>query len=334
MLNRYLARLSLLVLLLPAGCVAYEPGPVSITLEEGQSGRIYFQSVDAYDFPEMIVGRTPGRVIHGDLSLPAADAPLRGAVILSHGSGGVGSRQERMAELLVAEGFMAFTLDHFSPRDVGSTARDQIRITEQGMLADVAAAQKLLATHPRLEASEIGHMGWSKGAVVALAGSVARFAGYAEMLEPLAFSIAFYPFCGFDVSEEKLASPLLILIGSEDNWTPAPPCSAAVNALEARGEPAEIELYQGAQHGFDSRSPDFEIGSAITVRRTDPACALIVDQNGLTRSRDGAQQLGTLDGRIAYLRACGVRGVGFGGNATARAASRDRVLSFIARYLP
>ena len=331
-MRHWLAALTLAFL--PSGCVAYKPGPVSITLEDGRQGRIYFTSVDAYDFSDMIAGQTPTRVIHGDLTLPPEGVDLRGAVILSHGSGGAGGLHRRYADWLAGLGYAAFLLDHFSPREVGSTARDQIRITEQGMVADVIAAQTFLATHPRLEDTQIGHIGWSKGGVTALAASVERFAGYAGAETPLAFTAAFYPFCGFDISEERLASPLLIQIGAEDDWTPAAPCATAAAALKANGQPVEIAVYPGAQHGFDSRAADTQFSSAITVRRADARCLLEVAADGRTVSKDGEHDLSSLPTRVAYLRECGERGVGYGGQSAARAASKERLRAFIEQHLP
>ena len=198
-------------------CSSYEPGDVSITLDEGQSGRVYFTSKDAYDFPDMIAGAAPGRIIDGELTLPPAQTRLRGAIILSHGSGGPSRLHKRYAEDLTQAGFIVLRLDHFGPRNVGSTARDQLRITAQGMLLDVIAAQRLLATHPRLTADQIGHIGWSKGGITALSAAVDRLSGYAGRPAPLAFAAAFYPFCLLDLGQEKLSSPLLIQVGAEQS---------------------------------------------------------------------------------------------------------------------
>lgn len=313
-------------------CVSlpYSPGPVSISLDGSETGRVTFVSSDPYDFPDMIAGTAPQRIVHGDLVMPAGDGPVRGTAILSHGSGGTGSRQERMAEVLAEAGYASLIMDHFGPREIGSTVRDQLRVTAQTMMADVFAARDLLVSHPRIEGERIGVIGWSKGAITAALSSVERLAGYADGGgDRLAFSIAFYPFCGWDLDAEVLATPTLYLMGAEDNWTPAAPCLRQAEAWTATGQPIEVEVYEGARHGFDSRSPDFEIGRAITVRDTSPACTLTVDESGLTRTVKGEQNLGTLESRLVFLNICGVRGVSFGGNEAARDASRTRVLEFL-----
>ena len=330
----FLAAMIWFGLLMQASCAEYQPGPVSITIDRGQEGRIFFTSQDAYDFADMVSGTAPSRVIHGDLSLPPADVPLRGGVILSHGSGGPSGLHERMGERLAKQGLAVFRLDHFGPRNVGSTARDQIRITAQGMLVDVFSARRLLATHPDIEATQIGHMGWSKGGIVALSSSVDRLARYAGAEVPLAFAVAYYPFCNFDLGAEKLSTPLLIQIGAEDTWTPPDHCRTLADAWQAKGQPVEIDIYASARHGFDSRAPDSEFSGAITVRDTSEKCMLKVDGDGRTVSQDGAYELTSPDGRIAYLKACGTRGVTYGGNSTAREASFARIEAFIDKALP
>ncbi|MEL7000677.1 MAG: prolyl oligopeptidase family serine peptidase [Pseudomonadota bacterium] len=314
-------------------CVAYEPGPVSADLSGGGDGRIWFQSVDVYDFPDFANG-PPVRVIHGDLTLP--EGPVRGAVILSHGSGGPSALHRRYARWLEDQGLATFLIDHFGPRNVGSTVRDQIRITEQGMMADVIAAQRLLASHPALDPSRIGHIGWSKGASTGLLASVDRFSALAGRDAPLAFVAGFYPFCGVDMSGERLSSPLLVMIGDNDDWTLPRTCVAAVAALNASETDAraEIVVYPGARHGFDGTASDRTISGAVTVRDDSPRCLLKATADGAMQTLDGQRNVSSRDARIAYLRACGVRGVQYGGNADARGASEVRLKVFIDRHLP
>ncbi|MFK7943498.1 MAG: dienelactone hydrolase family protein [Paracoccaceae bacterium] len=324
--------LALAVLLVVPACVVlpYSPGPVSITLAGGEDGRITFVSEDPYDFPDMISGAGPDRIVHGDLILPDGDGEVRGTAILSHGSGGTGARQDRMAETLVKAGYAAFIMDHFAPREIGSTVADQLKVTAQTMMADVFAAQDLLATHPRIDKNRIGVIGWSKGAITAALSAVDRVAGYADGgADRMAFAIAFYPFCGWDLDAETLASPTLYLMGSEDDWTPAAPCVRQAEVWQAAEQPIAWEVYDGARHGFDSRSPDFTIGRAITVRDVTPKCTLVVTLEGRTQTVDGAQHLSSIEARKAYLDVCGERGVGFGGDPVAREASRSRVLQFL-----
>ncbi len=305
------------------------PVPAAANLSAGGAGWLGIATTTPYDFPDMIAGHAEPAEILGKLLLPEGE--VRGAAILSHGSGGIGGRQDRMAEALVEAGYAALILDHFTTRDIGSTVRDQLRLTAQGMLADVMAARRLLASHPRIPADRIGVIGWSKGAITATLGAVDRLAGYAAGgPDRLAFAIAFYPFCGFDLASEALATPVLMLLGERDNWTPAAPCVALAEAWRAADQPAEAVVFAGAEHGFDARSFfTFRIGRAITVRDTSPRCLLTADAEGRTVTLDGGHRLDSLAGREAFLADCGERGVRFGGDSAARRASYARVFAFL-----
>lgn len=294
---------------------------------------IMFAGSDPYDFAGM--ADAPAREIKGRLVLPPGNGIVRGAAILSHGSGGTGSRQYRMAEVLAEAGYASLIVDHFGPRDIGSTVEDQLRVTAQDMMADVFSARALLATHPRIPEDRVGVIGWSKGAITASLAAVDRLAGFAAPDGArMAFSIAFYPFCGWDLDDETLANPTLYLMGEEDNWTPPGPCVRQAEVWAAQGQPIEWEVYPDARHGFDSNAPNFEIGRAITVRDTSPGCTLRVDADGNTVTVEGDLGVDTLERRREFLDTCGVRGVTFGGQTEALEASRQRVLDFLEVTLP
>lgn len=327
-------RVALLLMVL-AGCgLAAAPlAPVAETLADGRSGDIAFETLTPYDFPELIDGTAPSDRISGTLRMPEGTGPVRAAMILSHGSAGAGGRQSRMAEHLVQQGIAAFTLDHFGPRGITSTVRDQLRLTEQTMAVDLFAAAALLATHPRIPADRIGAMGWSKGATAVTLAAVDRVATFAGA-PPLASAVAFYPFCGFDLGDEPLASPLLLLLGGADDWTPAPPCENLVANWQSRGAPAEVLTFPDAPHGFDSRLfVTVPIGRAITVRDRSPACVLDLDPAGSAVTLDGRHRLTDFDARTAYLETCGVRGVHFGADRSAARAAYARIDQFLAARL-
>lgn len=310
-------------------------GPRVERLSGREGGAVTFTSTTPYDFADARAGGQPTATVAGQVTFPPEGQTIRGAAILSHGSGGPGGRQTRMAERLAGQGIVAFALDHFGPRDVDSTVRDQLRLTAQAMLADIAAARDLLATHPEIEAGRIGVIGWSKGGIAASLGAVERLAGYVGLADPpLAFAVAFYPFCGFDLDEEPLSAPLLYLVGEEDDWTPPDPCARQARAWAEAGQPVEIEVFEGALHGFDSRTfTSFEIGRAITVHDTSPACTLTVDGEGNSVTLDGSGGVTTVAERRAFLDRCGRRGVTFGGDSQARAAAKARLDSFLDRVL-
>ncbi len=311
------------------------PGPPLERLDTAASGEIAVTTLAPYDFPELIEGIAPASAVTGRLHLPEGEGEVLGAAILSHGAGGTGSRQDRAAERLVAQGYAALVLDHFGPRGIGSTVRDQLRATEQTMVVDLYAARALLATHPRIPEDRIGVIGWSKGGTTTVLASVERIASYAAPKGGrFAFAVAFYPFCGFALGDEQLATPLLMLLAGEDDWTPAAPCVDLAAEWEQAGEPAEAVLYEGAPHGFDARMFfDVTVGRAISVRDRSPRCTLDLAPDGSTVTLDGAFTLASVAERRAFLAACGERGVTFGGDSAAREDALDRLDAFIAAQL-
>lgn len=289
---------------------------------------------EGYDFADFIDAQSSPVAIEGSLVLPE-DVPPRGAAILSHGAAGPGGRQERTAMLLAEAGWAALILDHFAERGVRSVARDQIRVSEQQMASDIFRARDTLIQRLNLEPAQIGAIGWSKGATAVTLAAVKRLQGMlAPDTPPLAFAAAFYPFCGFQLDDEALASPLLLLLAGKDDWTPSPPCLRQAEAWQAANQPVSAMLYETAEHGFDSRAGRFEIDSAITVREVSARCTLRVDRSGRTVSLDGAHSLATADARRAFLALCGERGVTFAGDAESGEDARMRLLSFATRSVP
>lgn len=321
----------LLMTVFGAGCASYEPDAITSSLAGEPSGRIWFVSKDPYDFAAMADNSGEDIVIHADLVEPTTEWN-GSAVILSHGSGGTSRHTFDYADDLARRGYAAMVIDHFTPRRVINTAHEQVRVTEQMMVADVYAALDLLATHPKIAPDRIGVVGWSKGGIVAVLAAVERVARTMNGDGPrLAFAAAFYPYCGFTFPGDRLASPLLMLLGELDDWTPSPPCLALADDLKSRGQPVETVVFPGARHGFDGQSPLRSDPGWITIRDTSPKCTLVVGQDGVTRSKDGDYDVSTYDSRVRFLKACAVRGASIAGDAEARTQSRALLFDFIRR---
>ena len=338
MRHRPFAILGLLPIL--AACMRYEPGPPAKSLGAADSGRLYFESLDPFDFVGMTDGSAKSVVGVGDLEFPNGAARSRGlvpAVIVLHGSGGVSLRHRRRASELRKLGFATFVIDTFTPRNLMSSIYDQAQVSSQGMTADVYAALRLLATHPRLDGKRIGIMGFSKGGIVATYASVERLANFYDALSGghrFAFAIAYYPLCQLNLdTKDRLAGSLLLLLGEKDDYTPPEPCVRMANSLKRRGQSIEYELYPGAYHGFDGTGSLRFLSGAVTVRDSSDCCRVFVDAKGATRTLQSKQSLSTVSERIAYLRSCAVRGVRVGGNAAARRASWDRIKAFVGPFI-
>jgi dienelactone hydrolase len=60
-----------------------------------------------------------------------------------------------------------------------------------------------------------------------------------------------YPGGCYSLVNEAVIRPLLLLIGTDDDWTLPGECARMVEAMQSRGAPASIVLYPGAVHYFD-----------------------------------------------------------------------------------
>jgi dienelactone hydrolase len=221
---------------------------------------------------------------------------LHGCGGLYNGKGQLAARYRDYAQWLNQRGYHALMLDSFGSRGLGSQCSTRYgarSVTVGTRRQDALAALEWLRAQPRVDAARVALLGWSNGATTALAvldtarGDVPALAG----------AVAFYPGCG---GLEKRAAalstrvPLLMLLGSADDWTPPAPCRQLAAAQQAKGHgDVTLREYAGAYHGFD--------GTDAVRFRTDVP-------NGT--SRDGVHQ---------------------GGNAAARAQALAELDGFLSR---
>lgn len=313
--------------LLFASC-AYQPGPVSERLTGAEGGTVWFESVDAYDFtPD---GSAPAIVVEGDLTIPAAHNGA--AVVLSHGSGGVGALHRRWAEVLQGWGYATLTLDHFGPREVINTLHSQVRVTEQQMALDILNAVRLLESHPAIAPGSVRVMGWSKGGTAGLLAAldpVQRLAGFEP--QGLAAAVLFYPYCNFR-GAIPAETPITILHGTADDWTPIGFCRTFLADLEAAGADAALIEVEGGLHGFDNwRAARSDQPRSVTIREASPRCTLrLAPDLTATRSLDGTHGVASFAERRTFLEACAERGVTYGGAPSRRAEIEAAVRAALA----
>lgn len=191
---------------------------------------------------------------------PAGPGPFP-AVVALHGCGGLFDRQGNPSarhadwgQRLAAQGFIVLMPDSFGSRGLGSqcgVTDRQVRASKE-RVADAHAARRWLQARPDVKAQAVSLLGWSNGGSTVLSAMRADRAE-ADGQPDFAGAVAFYPGCraAYESASYRLRRPLLILMGSDDDWTPLGPCEGLVTAARARGEPADIVVYPGAVHDFD-----------------------------------------------------------------------------------
>lgn len=196
-----------------------------------------------------------GAILDGYLSKPEGDGPFP-AVVLQHGCSGLEKNTDhqtvwrghnRNAALLNKNGYVTLILDSFGPRGV-RTACSDVSTYYPVLVRDASSAFDHLASLPFVDETRIGYSGLSLGGVSGLfvAGS---HLDDLRVDRDYAAVVAFYPHCGNWQNSYTFGNiPLLILIGAEDDWTPASLC----RELAAHwADEVELVVYPGAHHSFD-----------------------------------------------------------------------------------
>jgi cephalosporin-C deacetylase-like acetyl esterase len=152
--------------------------------------------------------------IAGELRIPKPGTDRLPAVILVHGSDGVGFNSGMWVSQLNKAGFATFVTNSFRGRGITNTITDQSQLSAYTMMNDAFAALAVLVKHPRIDPNKIAVMGFSKGAVPALYASVNRFqSAYAPEGAAFPAYIGFYTPCNTSlIDDEKVgAKPIRLL---------------------------------------------------------------------------------------------------------------------------
>jgi dienelactone hydrolase len=213
--------------------------------------------------------------IPAELLKPDGPGPFPAIVIL-HDCSGLGPRSSgapnRWAKELVARGYVVITPDSFTTRGHSAgvctdPSPSRAEVSPFRRVRDVYAALDYVRTLSYVDGSRVGLMGGSHGGTTTLASMVAPESNKdflaREKRGGFAAAVALYPGCAVRLGRwhadlsgvYQPVAPLLILIGENDDWTPAESCRKLAEAAQKVGYPVTIKVYPGAHHGFDSDNP-------------------------------------------------------------------------------
>ena len=276
---------------------------------------------------DFLLGKKDGKpaMIAGELRIPKPGTDRLPAVVLVHGSGGVGFNFGMWAGELNKAGFATFVTDSFTGRGITNTITDQSQLSSYTMMNDAFAALAVLGKHPRIDPSKIAVMGFSKGAVPSLYASMNRFQNaYAPEGASFAAYIGFYTPCNTAlIDDEKVsAKPIRLYHGIADDWVPIGPCRDYVARLKKAGANIDLVEYPGATHAFDYQniSGTMQLPQALTARK----CRFEEKQQGAIINSDTGQPATPND-------PCIERGATIAYNAEATEAAQKDVVEFLSK---
>ena len=227
--------------------------------------------------------------IPAELLRPVGDGPFP-AIVIAHDCSGLGPRSSgaprRWAAILAAQGYVILMPDSFSTRGFpdglctapAATPEESLRKANTlQQVYDAYAALAWLRQQRFIDGAHVGIMGGSHGGSATLAAMAQPPSDRAPLAEErrhgFAAGVALYPGCAAwygNWSVERAGgtlgpvtlykgayqanAPLLILMGAEDDWTPAEHCQALVDYAD-QSILVRLKVYPGALHSFDSLAP-------------------------------------------------------------------------------
>ena len=238
--------------------------------QSGDEGIINFKSSNPFEFFHILNSKeSEEQDMFGALILPDEKKENYPLVICMHGSMGWRGHHHEHSVNFLNNGFAIFRVNSFDARQVTSIVEDQIQVTLATVMTDCFNALKFLSNHPDINSSKIFIAGWSLG------GSTAIYSAWEPLAEKLApdgerFAghLAFYPGAFMWPEEMRWSpSPILTLIGADDDYTPAVLIDELSPAINENGGNSRIITYEDSHHSFDSVDPVVYVPNAIAVGR-------------------------------------------------------------------
>ncbi len=153
-------------------------------------------------------------------------------------------------QILKQHGYASGSIESFRRRGVEEICTDFTRVPLNTRVDDAYEGLKEVLTRPDIDPARVVIMGFSNGAVLALSSVSSVVVSQLVPASPkFRAAVAFYPECA--LFRPNFTAPVLVLIGSADNWTPAPTCEKLAAQIPPRRPPFKVFVLPGAHHSFD-----------------------------------------------------------------------------------
>jgi dienelactone hydrolase len=150
---------------------------------------------------------------------------------------------ERVAEQLRGQGYMVAFADYLGRWNLKNCAGGSI--THADAAKELVKAATWLKSQPSIDPKRIAALGWSYGGGAVLVA----LDRYTDEQRGFSRAVVYYPDCR-SVRPWTTATPVLMLLGAEDDVAPGKPCEASAKK-SAAPEAVKIVWYPGAYHAFD-----------------------------------------------------------------------------------
>ena len=204
---------------------------------------------------------------------PSGAGPFPGLVLLPDCSGRIGASMRRRVEEGLASGYVVMVVD--SLRGHPNTCAVPLRVPLARRVKDAYDALEHLRRQPEVDPQRIAVAGYSQGGTIALLLASHKSPALYGATRRFAAGVAWYPLCymsaryakqEFDFLQPDIDMPLMLLMGSEDIYTPAFDCVPRLEDLKVAGAPLEWHVFPQAVHGWDLKEAS---GGSTTTFRGD-----------------------------------------------------------------
>ena len=219
-------------------------------------------------------------------------------------------------------GVATLVVDAFSGRGITSTVQDQTLLHSLAMMVDAYRGLDLLAKHPRIDASKIAVMGFSKGAVASIFSAATRFKAMHGSASQFAAHIGLYTPCNtrFMGDTAVTGAPMRFFHGTSDDYVNVVPCRNFVAELRAQGVDVTLTEFADTQHGYDSPLAPEKL--AVPTAQSTRQCQFIEKSKGdIFNAQSGAP--------FSYTDPCVVIGAHVGHNPDSTAQTVKAVIAFL-----
>ena len=306
---------------------------IILSLSIVQLEQITFLSASPFSFRDIILSldKQTKQEVYGILKFPKKYSKKQYPLIVAvAGSLGWQEHHREALQMYRDMGIATFELHSFESRGVDSTVGEQIKVTTAMLILDSYKALDALSAHPKIDKDKIAITGWSLG------GGTTLLSGWFPLIDAInpsnrfAAHLAYYPPCVVEPTELSFSdAPIHILIGEDDDWTPASACISLVEAAKKIRKNIDITVFEDSHHSFDSNIEIKNIENGYSL--TDCMFKL---------RNDGTLLLNFLNLPVTspYLQKialgiCAKRGTTIGGNKIAKKEAHSISREFMKKHL-